>query len=94
MTDLIELMNNLRRLPKAERERLKLDADDLAEGYRQLRANAPRRHQGYLSPTRTGDSDTVSNRVEEHLAMALYKIGKIALPNCGSGQWRSRRSRL
>jgi hypothetical protein len=81
MTDLIELLNRLRRLPKAKREELKLGPKELADGYRQLRANAPQRERPYPSPIRTGDSGTLTNRVEEHLAMALYRRGKIALPH-------------
>jgi hypothetical protein len=41
MTSLTELMHSLRRLPKYDRKRLKLEGEDLAEGFRLLRENAP-----------------------------------------------------
>lgn len=74
MTNLIELKANLRRLSKVARTSLHLDANSLAEGYRQLVVQAPRRAQGYLSARRTGltASGLTSNRREEHLAIGLF----------------------
>jgi hypothetical protein len=83
ITDLIELKERLRRLRKADRQSLRLDAAGLAAGYRDLRANAPRRAQGYLSQRHLGitSSRGSSNRQEEHLAAGLFRRGELPLPN-------------
>ena len=81
MTSLIELMQRLRHLPKSERTLLKLDAEHLAEGYRQLLAIAPRRVQPYYSLTRSGLDGAPTIRLEEYLAAALWRGREIALPD-------------
>jgi hypothetical protein len=81
MSSLVELMQRLRRLPKYERERLKLDVEDLAEGFRQLRENAPRRLQPFHAPTRSGLNGAPTRRLEEYLASTLWRGGDIALPD-------------
>jgi hypothetical protein len=81
MTNLIDLMQSLRRMPKSERALLRLNAGDLADGFRQLRENAPRRLQGFYSPTRSGLNGEPTIRMEEYVAAALWRKGDIALPN-------------
>lgn len=80
--DLIDVKGRLRRLPKAERTALVLDPAALARGYHRLRETAPHRGQGYLSKNRTGvtASGDASNRIEEHLAVALFNRGALMLP--------------
>lgn len=48
-----------------------------------MRANAPRRTQGYYSANRSGvtSSGAFTNRVEERLAVGLRRRGELALPN-------------
>jgi hypothetical protein len=81
MTSLIDLIQSLRHLPKSERELLRLNAEDLADGFRQLRENAPRRLQGYYSPTRSGLNGKPTIRMEEYVAAALWRRGDVVLPN-------------
>jgi hypothetical protein len=81
MTSLIELIHSLRRLPKYERKRLKLEGEDLAEGFHLLRENAPRRLQPFYTPTRPGLNGTPTRRLEEYLASTLWRGGDIALPD-------------
>jgi hypothetical protein len=83
ITNLIDLKSDLRRLPKSGRRSLRLDANMLAAGYFQMRSNAPRRAQGYFSATHSGvtSSGGFTNRIEEHLAVALWCRGELALPN-------------
>lgn len=82
LIDLIDVKERLRRLSKAERQALVLDPAALARGYHRLRETAPRRAQGYLSKNRTGvtASGAASNRIEEHLAVALFNRGALMLP--------------
>lgn len=83
VTDLIDVMGNLRRLPNAARRSFHLDAGMLASGYLQTRANAPRRAQGYFSASRSGvtSSGAFTSRIEEHLAIGLWRRGELPLPN-------------
>src|SRR5580704_12560497 len=48
-----------------------------------MRSNAPRRAQGYFSTSRSGvtSSGGFTNRIEEHLAVALWCRAELALPN-------------
>jgi hypothetical protein len=83
MASMLELKARLRLLPKADRRSLLLDAGDLAAGYYEQRARAPRRAQGYLSLSRSGvtSSGDISTRAEEHLAVGLFLRRELALPN-------------
>ena len=83
--DLIQLKDDLRKLPQAKRVSLDFTVDEIAAGYHQLRANAPHRTQGYLSESRAGipSSGDSSNRAEEHLAMGLRNRRQLVLPDGG-----------
>jgi hypothetical protein len=81
--DLIELKEQLRQFPKADRQSLCVGADGLAIGYHRLCTHAPRRAQRYLSPQHFGitSSGDWSNRIEEHLAAGLFLRRELILPN-------------
>ena len=83
--DLIVLKDDLRNLPQAKRASLAFTVDDVVAGYHQLRDNAPRRTQGYLSAARAGipSSDESTNRTEEHLAIGLCNRRELVLPDSG-----------
>jgi hypothetical protein len=82
--NLIDLKERLRRMPRADRQSLRLDVRELADGYVEMRAKAPRRSQGYFSTSRSGFPSTgaFSNRTEEHLAIGLWRRGELVLPDC------------
>jgi len=71
---LINLKQRLRKFSVAERQNLRIGADELAAGYHELVVNSPRRRQPYLSKTRNGVAprDSTGRRFEERLAMALF----------------------
>jgi hypothetical protein len=83
IVSLLEWKERLRRLSKADREVLRLHAADLAVAYHEQRLHAPRRAQGYFSPSRNGvtSSREGSNRAEEILAAGLFRQGVLSLPN-------------
>ena len=83
IVSLLEWKDRMRRLPKADREALRLHAADLAAAYHEQRLHAPQRAQGYFSPSRNGitSSGEGSNRTEEILAAKLFRRGALSLPN-------------
>lgn len=83
VTSLLKLKDLLRTLSRAERRAFQLEPATLATAYCEQRASAPRRGQGYLSPTRKGvtSSGDCSNRTEEHLAIGLFLQGELGLPS-------------
>lgn len=85
MTDLFELKAKIRGSKSAERQSLAVSPEEFADGYSQLRAQAPKRSNPYLSPHRAGipPTDALGRRAEERLAMALFNRGVLEIQGGG-----------
>jgi len=80
---LVEILEAARKAPTS------IDSDHLAVAYNELVAGAPKRQHGYLvAHEGVPSTKGATNRIEEHLAIALFNASRdgrrIALPDGGS----------